>query len=224
MKKRERFSNIKAVSEEKAAPMREKFIDTAEARRFRTMSILIFSLYIFLLVWLISLKCNMKVTITDTYYLFKGMSAADKLQIAKKSFLSLLNKSTWKAVWAHPRQDILNVVAFLPFGLYLGYFIGSRKLPKTIAASFVLSLCFEAMQLITHIGYFDSLDLVTNTLGGTLGCLLYKLIYRDTQKRIRVLNVVSYVALGMAAVLASYALVKTIAMLDFYFAILSGRY
>ena len=185
MKEREKNPAVGTSPDSNSVPPCPKCKNANVARRFRILSIILFSLYMFLLVWLISLKCNMKITITDTYYIFNSMSWSEKLQFAKNSCLSLCETSTWHATFRQPRQDILNVVTFLPFGIYLGYFIGKNKLPKTIAASFLLSFAFEAMQLITYIGCFSAMDLVTNTLGGTLGCLIYKLIYKDTPERIK---------------------------------------
>lgn len=193
------------------------------SRRFHILSILIFSLYLSLLVWLILLKCNIKITITDTYYLFGCMTWSEKLEFAKNSFLSLFKANTWLSFFRNPRQDLLNIVAFLPFGIYLGYFTKKHKLPKTVLASFLLSFFFESMQLVSHIGCFSAMDLVTNTLGGTLGFLIYKLIYKDTSKRIGILTIVSYIFLAVVVFLVCYALIKTTMMLGFYFDVLWRR-
>ena len=42
------------------------------------LSVAIFCVYVWLLVWLIALKCNMKITITDTYYIFGEMTWPQK--------------------------------------------------------------------------------------------------------------------------------------------------
>lgn len=194
------------------------------ARRFQTLSVILFSLYLFLLVWLIALKCNMKITITDTYYIFGKMTWGEKLRFAEHSCLSLFKESTWKSVLRAPRQDVLNVVAFLPFGIYLGYFIRIFKLPITVLVSFSLSLVFETVQLLTNIGCFSAVDLITNTIGGLIGYMIYKLIYKDTEKRIKLLTAVTYVVMAAVVILVCYALVKTASMLGFYWDILSRRY
>lgn len=75
-------------------------------------------------------------------------------------------------------QVIMNVLMFIPLGIYLRYYFGFSK-RKTIACAFLLSLFFELTQLsglyfIYPRGYrlFDVDDLMINTLGGVIGCLL----------------------------------------------------
>ena len=73
-------------------------------------------------------------------------------------------------------QVILNIMLFIPMGYLLPYlfswFRRGVKL-KTTVASFMVSLCVENVQLVTKLGYYDLDDLITNTLGGFLGGLLF---------------------------------------------------
>ena len=76
-------------------------------------------------------------------------------------------------------QVYLNVMLFIPMGYLLPYMFKwfRQKLRlRTLAASFLLSLAVENMQLITKHGFYDLDDLddlFTNTLGGFLGGLLF---------------------------------------------------
>ena len=181
-------------------------------------------MYLWILVWVISLKWNKVVTITDTYYIFGAMSWEQKLEFVKTSFRAMFESTEWDLFWKDPLQEVLNVVVFAPFGLYLSYFIKKNKLAWSVALSFLLSAGFEYLQLVTNIGCFSAIDLVDNTLGGLVGWGVYMLIYNDTPKRIKGLSVASIVILCIAVPLTIFALLSTISMWDFYVAILTKTY
>lgn len=70
---------------------------------------------------------------------------------------------------------LFNILLTFPFGVYLRYYF-QCSLKKTILFSFLLSLSFELIQLSALFGIyprpyrlFEVDDLITNTLGGTLG-------------------------------------------------------
>lgn len=73
-------------------------------------------------------------------------------------------------------QIFSNLFAFIPFGFFLSEFLAStksicagRRLGLVILAGFGLSLTFECLQLILHVGYFELTDLVMNTVGTFVG-------------------------------------------------------
>lgn len=69
-----------------------------------------------------------------------------------------------------------NVVAFVPFGIFIPVFSEQgRKFWRTAIYSFELSLFVEVLQLVTKVGSFDVDDLLLNTIGGIVGFLLYKI-------------------------------------------------
>lgn len=81
------------------------------------------------------------------------------------------------------RQIILNIIMMIPFGFLLPI-IKKRKLGFCLMSTFILSLCIELLQpLISGTRSADITDLITNTLGGLLGYLLY-LIFRPLVSRI----------------------------------------
>ena len=195
----------------------------APSRPLYFLSILLFALYLILLVWLISFKCNLKVTITDTYYLFGNMSWSDKWEFVKESFVALVRRTEWANIFLDPRQDFLNAVVFVPFGLYVSFFAKKHKLIRAVTISLLVSLLFEGLQLITHIGCFTAIDLVTNTLGGTVGYFVYKLLYKSTPRRQIGLCIASVLALVIVVPLVYYAVTRTAAMMDFYLDVLYRR-
>lgn len=67
-----------------------------------------------------------------------------------------------------------NVVAFIPFGFFLPILHHKcRSLLRTVFFSFELSLAVETIQLVSKVGSFDVDDLLLNTIGGALGCLIF---------------------------------------------------
>ena len=67
---------------------------------------------------------------------------------------------------------------FIPMGYLLPYtFRWFRIKVKTrpVIASFLISLAVENLQLVTKHGYYDVDDLITNTIGGFLGMVLFLL-------------------------------------------------
>ncbi|MWC29217.1 VanZ family protein [Paenibacillus sp. MMS18-CY102] len=70
-----------------------------------------------------------------------------------------------------------NIGLFIPLGLFLAYFahrkLGFLTYGAVLALSFAVSLLLECTQLLCNIGLFDVDDLILNTAGGVLGCILY---------------------------------------------------
>ena len=90
-------------------------------------------------------------------------------------------------------QVYMNVMLFVPMGYLLPYiFRWFRAKPRTrpAAACFLISLAMENLQLITRRGFYDVDDLVSNTIGGIIGQLLflsaaYTLTHPDWRKELR---------------------------------------
>ena len=69
-----------------------------------------------------------------------------------------------------------NICVFIPLGMFLPkLFARCRNLFFVIVLSLELSLVVEVVQLMTRVGSFDVDDLLLNTIGGTLGYLIYKI-------------------------------------------------
>lgn len=74
------------------------------------------------------------------------------------------------------RLNILgNIIAFIPFGIYLPYMSKSGiGLIATFLYTFSLSLTIELVQLITRVGSCDVDDVILNTLGGVAGYIIWR--------------------------------------------------
>ncbi len=79
-----------------------------------------------------------------------------------------------------PRTEFLefylNTMLFLPMGYLLPYlfrWFRMRPIRRTLLFCFVLSLLIENFQLLTKRGYYDTSDLLANTLGSGFGIILF---------------------------------------------------
>jgi glycopeptide antibiotics resistance protein len=66
-----------------------------------------------------------------------------------------------------------NVIAFIPFGFFLPIVTKWKmNFRFVVLVTFFFSLAVECVQLVTRVGSFDVDDLILNTLGGLLGCVI----------------------------------------------------
>lgn len=67
-----------------------------------------------------------------------------------------------------------NVVAFIPFGFFLPLIThGRSRFLNTVMMTFLFSTLIEFIQLLTKVGSFDVDDMILNTLGGIIGCMIF---------------------------------------------------
>lgn len=70
-----------------------------------------------------------------------------------------------------------NVIAFIPFGLFLPVLTKHRfGIVGMTVLSIELSMLIEILQLVSKVGSFDIDDIILNTLGGIIGYLLFRAI------------------------------------------------
>lgn len=67
------------------------------------------------------------------------------------------------------RQDILNIVLFIPFGYFMFILYDKLSLMKILIVSIGFSFLLEFGQLILKSGWFELNDIFNNTIGGILG-------------------------------------------------------
>ena len=82
-------------------------------------------------------------------------------------------------------QIILNVILFVPIGLFGGVTI--KEFKKVALCGLILSVVIETTQLITKTGICSTDDVIHNTIGCVLGYLVYLMIrniYRISIQRL----------------------------------------
>lgn len=123
----------------------------------KSPSKLFFILYLIVLLWLVLFKLS-----TDF------SSVLLDHQTRTLNFIPFLSSSQ-----ANPREMIDNFMIFVPFGLLLGVYFKQTNFWRKLASVFAFSLAVEITQYILAIGVTDITDIITNTLGGLFGIMLY---------------------------------------------------
>lgn len=66
-------------------------------------------------------------------------------------------------------ESILNMLIFVPVGLYLSVLFEKSALFKKIAMVVAASVFFEIVQYVLAVGATDIMDVINNTVGGCVG-------------------------------------------------------
>ena len=94
-----------------------------------------------------------------------------------------------KPVMLHGKADlseiILNIIIFIPMGVYEGSLFKRWSFIKRIIFLFIMSIIIEVLQFLLKIGSADITDVITNTLGGVIGLLIFITIEKILQNRIK---------------------------------------
>lgn len=120
---------------------------------------IVFGVYLFLLIWLV---------------LFKFATGIEQIPRLRGINLVPFHYEQENAV--HLREILLNVLVCIPAGFYFSVLFAKTHIFLGTAATAALSLSFEAIQWVFSIGASDVTDLITNTLGGCCGMLLFLLL------------------------------------------------
>lgn len=104
-----------------------------------------------------------------------------------------------------PIEVVINVLLFIPFGLYLGLLAPSWQWWKAMGIFIAASLVLETIQHLISTGSFDTTDVIVNTAGGLAGFGLLIWARRGLQARTavvmtRVLAIATALALIAVAI------------------------
>lgn len=142
-----------------------------------TLTLILLFVYLIALIWIILFKFSISIHYLPRLRNINLIPYGDSLIVNGKISYSEL---------------LLNMIVFLPFGVYLSMLKPEWQLWKRACPAIGVSLLFEIIQYIFAIGASDITDLINNSLGGILGCLLYtlctKLLHEHTN---RVLNILA---------------------------------
>lgn len=99
---------------------------------------------------------------------------------------------------------IANVIIFIPLGVYVGVLFRLWSFKGKIIFCFMTSLVIEAIQFALAVGAFDITDIITNTFGGVIGLILFKVIAGisgSANRAQRLINVIATIATVLMVVL-----------------------
>lgn len=155
----------------------------------------LFVIYLIVLTWIILFKMELDIS------LLRNMNFRSVNLIPFSASLEINGK-------VDVSEIILNIIAFIPFGVYFSMMNSRWNLIQKILPFLGVSLFYEVMQYILAIGGSDITDLLMNTLGGIIGLGLYstcsKVLGKNTAKILNILasigTVCMVVLLGLVVI------------------------
>ncbi len=106
-------------------------------------------------------------------------------------------------------EIILNVMIFVPLGIYAGVLFKKWTLGNKLFFFFLMSLMFEGLQFILRVGAFDITDIITNTSGGIIGLILFGAIqklFNNSVREQKFINIIA--AIGTLLIISLLLLLK----------------
>lgn len=145
------------------------------------LSHILFILYCLLIVWIVVFK---------TSFSFREIES-----LVKPRSINLIPFYYDEEVSTrfHLREVLLNVILFLPFGVYLKMLDTVSR--KAVLYGFFFSAAMELCQFTFGLGAADITDLITNTLGTAAGVCMYAILLKLFKNKAKVDRVLSLLAL-----------------------------
>ena len=160
-----------------------------------------FTLYVIMLLWVVVFKWT-------NYF---------SVQVSINNFrhLDLITRYNEAYPWLYefkPEDFVLNIILFLPLGLY--YLIPLKRKWLILPISILLTIAFEVSQFFTCIGMFNSYDLLGNIVGALLGYIIFRLFEKVISKKL--IDITNIVVTIIFSPIAVYAIYMTITNIDVY--------
>jgi glycopeptide antibiotics resistance protein len=106
-------------------------------------------------------------------------------------------------------QVIMNIVIFVPLGVYTCLSFKRWGFPKKLFFFCSISIMLEVLQYILKIGAFDITDIINNTLGGIAGLMIFEIIERSFNNSVRSQKFINLIAgIGTILMIALLILLK----------------
>lgn len=156
-----------------------------EQRLRRSLNIVFFVLYLFLLVNFVLVKGKLfdRLSPSDYYAYYElNMPKSKNVGVNLVPFQTIkgyYKPENWNPESTKTANVIGNIVLFMPLGFLLPLiFPKTDKLLIMFLLSLLVSVCLEASQYFFQSGFADIDDVILNTLGGVLGYGFFAFIYR----------------------------------------------
>lgn len=150
---------------------------------------ILFLIYLALLVWIILFKLQFSISDLDKIRSINCIPFHYDKEIG---------------VAFHLTEVLENVLIFVPMGIYLQMLMPKVKLYAKIMMIAGTSFLLETTQYVLAIGRSDITDVLTNTVGGLLGLIVYLMVARLIGNRIKanrlfsiLAGIVSVVVIGL---------------------------
>ena len=182
-----------------------------ESKKIRKLSTLALILYMFCLVWVITLKCNMVIPVVESRYFFSKMSLLERFSISVSKFANTT-----------ARDFLANCFLFIHVGVLIPFLKKKNPIISTALLGFAISLGFEVLQIIICIGGFTYIDIISNSLGALLGSIIHHFLRKKvTDKQTETALIVSII---ICVIVISFGLFNTLKHIDIYITKDFGKY
>jgi len=157
------------------------------------LTIVLFVIYLIALCWILLFKLGVR---------FSYMEKRSVNLIPFSEFLVKNGKIDFGEI-------IMNVVIFVPLGIYAGVLFKRWIFRNKLFLFFLISLLVEAIQFIFKVGTFDITDIITNIMGGIIGLMIFGAIeelFNNPVRSQKFINIIS--AIGTIVVISLLLLLK----------------
>lgn len=156
-----------------------------ETRKIKTIFKVLFILYLVLLIKVILFKYPLFMTVSMFKESFNTPFSTKLMYSNFMPFKTISYYLAGKPSLSVAKINLIgNIIAFIPFGAIVPVlFKKFRSMKFTILFSFLLSLLFEIIQLLTSIGAFDVDDIMLNVIGAILGYIIFKIFYKIIENK-----------------------------------------
>jgi glycopeptide antibiotics resistance protein len=152
------------------------------------LTAVLFIIYLIALYWILLLKLGVQ-------FSYMGTRRTNLIPFGEPSILT--------------SENILNVVIFVPLGIYAGILFERWVFGKKLLFVFLFSLLVEALQYILRVGAFDVTDIMTNTIGGIIGLLIFKGLEKSFNNSVKAQKFINIIAAsGTVLMILLLALLK----------------
>ena len=152
------------------------------------LTTVLFMIYLIAIGWILLLKLGVR-------FSYMGKRSVNLVPFSEPSILT--------------SENILNVVIFVPLGIYAGTLFERWIFSKKLLFFFLLSLSVEALQYILRVGAFDVTDIINNTLGGLIGLMIFETIKKTVNSSVKARKIINIIAAtGTAFVILLLVLLK----------------
>lgn len=108
-----------------------------------------------------------------------------------------------------PAEMLINLVLFVPFGLFAGALAPTWSWWKAGVAALAASLVLETVQHLISTGSFDTTDLIVNTTGALTGWVIFVVVRRVSGEHTSVVMTRICVIVSALALVAAVAFVAS---------------
>lgn len=158
--------------------------------KIRRTTRFVFFVYLLILIWIVLFKMSFSLADLPRY--------------------RVLDLDPFHDALNHPirtKEVISNVIIFIPFGILISMLKCKKGVLAKIIPIFLTSLSFEALQYVFSIGSTDINDLITNTVGGIVGIIIFwifKKIFRKNAEKLIITLALIILVLIIFFVIAIY--------------------